>query len=369
LTYLTMARPDGLTTLGLVGGMGALLLSHAAMVWRGVHQTRPQTLVMVWAFVALALAWRFGEESLWGVLLTAGSLLLVLGALQRLRKAITESTAQDHHRALPGQLLTLHLGVMTGFFLTVALSPERQTVLTGADLLSEMTNLWLLTAMGSVSLFMYLQRLDVINTLVMPTLAAVAVLISMALAGQTLDNPDVPLVALLLFVLAGAYLAFQGDVRAGLKAVAAKDERLASFAEKRERVTQLVTSPSTDGSSSVTLKELDAELLELAERQKTEQSEAMFKPTTTFSWVTFTTALSFFCCSLRWPSSAQRGWLTPPRLAFKPLDSVRASPWCWWASRGYGPTPSVCAFRMYWALNFPSWWPWAVWCLFTSQDG
>lgn len=268
LTYLAMARPDGLTTLGLVGGMGALLLSHAAVVWRGVHQTRPQTLVMVWAFVALALAWRFGEESLWGVLLTVGSLLLVLGALQRLRKAVNESTAQDHHRALPGQLLTLHLGVMTGFFLTVALSPERQTVLTGADLLSEMTNLWLLTAMGSVSLFMYLQRLDVINTLLMPTLAAVAVLISMALAGQTLDNPDVPLVALLLFVLAGAYLAFQGDVRAGLKAVAAKDERLASFAEKRERVTQLVTSPSTDGSSSVTLKELDAELLELAERQK-----------------------------------------------------------------------------------------------------
>ena len=33
-------------------------------------------------------------------------------------------------------------------------------------------------------------------------------------------------------------------------------------------MTQLVTSPSTDGSSSVTLKELDAELLELAERQK-----------------------------------------------------------------------------------------------------
>ena len=268
LTYLTMARPDGLTTLGLVGGMGALLVSHAVMVWRGIHQARPQTLVMVWAFAALALAWRFGEESLWAVLLTGGSLLLVLGALQRLREAVAESTAQDHHRALPGQLLTLHLGVMTGFFLTVALSHDRQSLLTGANLVPEVTNLWLLTAMGAVSLFMYLQRLEALDALLMPSLAAVSVLISMALAGQTMDTPDVPLVALLLFVLAGAYLAFQGDVRAGVKAVAAKEERLASFAEKRERMTQLVTATSADGSATVTLKELDAELLELAERQK-----------------------------------------------------------------------------------------------------
>ena len=268
LTYLAMTRPDGLTTLGVVGGMGALLVAHAAMVWRGTHQARPQTLVTVWSFAALALAWRFGEESLWGALLTAGSLLLVLGALRRLDNAIATSTAQDHHRALPGQVLTLHLGVMTALFLTIALSPDRQTELTGAGLLSADGNLWLLTGMGSVSLFMYLQRIDVVNALLMPTLAAVSVIVSMALAGQTMDNPDVPLVALALFVGAGAYLAFQGDVRAGLKAVAAKDERLATFAEKRERMTQLVTSTTGDGASSVTLKELDAELLELAERQK-----------------------------------------------------------------------------------------------------
>jgi len=65
----------------------------------------------------------------------------------------------------------------------------------------------------------------------------------------------------------GVYLAFQGDIRSGLKAVAAKEERQASFAQKRARVQTLVSNTS-DGATTVALKQLDAELLTLAQRQK-----------------------------------------------------------------------------------------------------
>ena len=63
-------------------------------------------------------------------------------------------------------------------------------------------------------------------------------------------------------------MAFQGDVRSGLRALATKEEREASFAAKRERMQTLVSSVSADGSTTVGLRELDAELLELAQRQK-----------------------------------------------------------------------------------------------------
>ena len=55
---------------------------------------------------------------------------------------------------------------------------------------------------------------------------------SMGLYGQSVEMDGVQTVALVMFVLVGAYLAFQGDVRSGLRALAAKDERQAEFAAK-----------------------------------------------------------------------------------------------------------------------------------------
>ncbi|MDP6199310.1 MAG: hypothetical protein QF531_00935 [Candidatus Poseidonia sp.] len=269
LTYLAMARPDGLTALGLQGGMGLLLVSHAAVVWRGHHLGRPQTLVIVWSVSSLGLTWQYGDEALWSTMLTLGSALLLLGAVQQARLAAEEGAQHDRHRALPGRLLTLHLSVMMALFLVVALAPQRLSMLTGQGaLLSIEQNLWLLTAVGGASLGLYLYRLNVVDALLLPTAAALALLVSMALAGQASDVDGIQLSALVLFVLVGVYLAFQGDVRAGLRAVTTKQEREAAFAEKRERMEHLVSTTSKDGTMDVTLKELDAELLELAERQR-----------------------------------------------------------------------------------------------------
>ena len=269
LSFVAVARPEGLTALGVVGGMAALLLAHAVMTWFGLHRGRPHTLVLVWSVAALALAWRFGMESAWGVALTLGSALLILAAAQRALQAREEKDHDASHQALPGRLLTLHLGMMTALFIVMALGPQRSSVLTGQDTLIESgMNINLLTAMGVGSLVLYMQRLRSVDVLLPPTTAAIGLLVSMALAGQSVDVVGVQTTALAMFVLVGAYLAFQGDVRSGLRALAAKDERHAEFAAKRERVLSLTSSVSTDGSTNVSLKQLDAQLLRLSERQK-----------------------------------------------------------------------------------------------------
>ena len=268
IAFVAVTRPGGMTALGVLAGMGALLLAHAFMMWTGRHQGRPQTLVLAWSIGALALAWRFGLEAGWATALTGGSVLLVLAALKR-SQVEAEGGEHDHaHRSLPGRLLTLHLGMMTALFLIVALGPQRTLLLSGQDtLISSEMNMHVLVGTGVVSLGLYMQRLRAVDALLPPTTAAIGLLISMALAGQTVDMASVQLTALAMFVLVGAYLAFQGDVRSGLKAVAAKEQRQASFAQKRARMQSLVSN-TTDGATTVALKQLDAELLTLSQRQK-----------------------------------------------------------------------------------------------------
>lgn len=266
LSFVAIARPDGLTALGVLGGMTALLLAHASMTWLGLHQGRPQTLVIAWSIAALAIAWKYGMEAGWGAALTVGSLVLILASSKRSSGA--EEDPDASLRSLPGRLLTVHLGMMTALFIIVALGPQRPTELTGQSVLIDALNHQWLTVIGAASLVLYMQRLTSVEALLPPTVAALGLLISMALAGQSMDDSFMQLSALVMFVVVGAYLAFQGDVRSGLRALAAKEERQATFAAKRERVQSLVSTVSSDGATSVALKQLDAELLQLSQQQK-----------------------------------------------------------------------------------------------------
>ena len=267
LTFVATTRPAGVTALGALGGMAILLLAHAGMTWLGLHRGRPQTLVIVWSMAALSIAWNYGLEAGWALALTLGSIVLIAAAAQRVDDV--EAVHGDPTvRTLPGRLMTVHLGMMTALFLVVALGPQRTNSLTGVDSLASVLTLDLLGVAGVVSLVVYMQRLRIVDALLPPTLAAIGLLVSMALAGQSAESDMLQLTALVMFVVVGAYLAFQGDVRSGLRALATKEERQASFAAKRERMNTLVSSVSADGTTTVGLRALDAELLELAQRQK-----------------------------------------------------------------------------------------------------
>ena len=269
VVFLAVTRPGGLTSTGLYLGMSMLLLAHAGMVWQERHDGQPRTLLVVWSVTAIAMAWRFGGEAIWAAALTVASFVLLLASKRRLVNGADERE-MELHQALPGRLITLHLAVVTTLFLIVSLSPARTTTLVGhSEWMAGTTNLFALTAMGTLSLLMYLQRLTYVEALLPPTVAALGVLISMALAGQQFESEAVLLTALALFVGTGSYLAFQGEVRAGLKALAKREEREASYAEKRGRMQALLSSATTtDGETTVELKQLDAQLLDLAEKQR-----------------------------------------------------------------------------------------------------
>ena len=92
VAFVATTRPDGMTALGVLAGMGSLLLAHAFLMWSGRHQGQPQSLVVAWSIGALALTWQYGMEAGWATALTAGSVLLVLGALDRANEEAEEAT-------------------------------------------------------------------------------------------------------------------------------------------------------------------------------------------------------------------------------------------------------------------------------------
>lgn len=264
LTWWGMARPGGLTAPLLFTGMGVLLLAHAAMVWTEVHTGRSRPLFVVWSLAAASLGWRYGDEATWAALMVVGGGLLLHAEVRRLN-ADTDQNPNDP----VGRMLTVQLVSVTAMLFILALAPTRPNSLTGQGWLSPEANLWALVASATVLLAMYAWRLPNTSRLLPPTTAALTVVVGVALAGQTANDPNVLLVALSQFVLLGAYLAFQGDVRSGLKALASKEQRETAFAEKRANMEHwLTTSASSDGLTNVELKQLDAELLRLAESQR-----------------------------------------------------------------------------------------------------
>ena len=203
LSFVATTRPAGVTALGALGGMAILLLAHAGMTWLGLHRGRPQTLVIVWSMAALSIAWNYGLEAGWALALTLGSIVLIAAAAQRVDD-VEASHGDPTVRTLPGRLMTVHLGMMTALFLVVALGPQRTNSLTGVDSLASVLTLDLLGVAGVVSLVVYMQRLRIVDAL-LPQLAAIALLVSMALAGQSAESDTLQLTALVMFVVVGAY--------------------------------------------------------------------------------------------------------------------------------------------------------------------
>ena len=281
LTFVALASPSTLTTVGLLGGMALLLLGHGLMVWQDRHRGTPTTLFTAWAIAMMVVAWRYGDEALWAGLMTMGSVLLVAGSVNQQRGAAVEDDHDPQHRSRPGRLLTLHLGFTTALLLIVALGPQRSEPLAGGPLVEASANLLATSVVAAVGLAMYLQRLRALDRLLVPSVGALGVLVSMALAGQSSNDLRVQGMALVLFVLVSSYLAVQGDLRSGFKAMADREARQTLIAQKRERMTALV-STSGDGGSTVTLQQLDHELLALAERSRARSKREAVKPDEVF---------------------------------------------------------------------------------------
>lgn len=247
-----ITRPGALPMPGLLAAMGLLLIGHALMVWRGRHLGKPRSLMTVWGVFALILVWRYGQSAFWAMIMVAACGLMLL-ATDRRRKDGTSLAELELTEALPGRLLTLMLGFIAAFYIVISLEPITNVELTGAkSMLSPELNLLVLTGVGLVALILYLQRAVTLEKLLPPAFAALGLIITMALAGLTLEMTFVVLTALIAFVGSGSFLAVQGEFRAGMRALARRDDRLARIKEKRERMQQFLAA-STSASEYSTM--------------------------------------------------------------------------------------------------------------------
>jgi len=275
-----ITRPGALPAYGLYGILCALLAGHVAMVYLGKHKGKPRSLMTVWGISAVALSWTYGQAAIWALTLVAAC-----GVLLHVSDKMKASGANEFElkkaEALPGQLLTLMMGLLSGFFIIIALDPLNMTFLTGSEnLLSSEYNLLILTIITLAAIALYLVRASKLEKLLPPALSAVGLMVVMIIAGQVQDSGIVVLLTVAAFIVSGAYLALQGEFRSGMRALAKKEERLSRIEEKRQRMADFISQNSEDEIQSnldegdeearkrSNLQLVDVELLDLAEKQR-----------------------------------------------------------------------------------------------------
>ena len=283
-----IVRPNALPMYGVVIILGSLLIGHSLMVYFERHLGKPQTLMSFWGIFALLLSWTYGQSSFWALSLVISSAILLKSSDRRRAGGATESEL-ERFETLPGQLLTMMMGFLTAFFIMIALDPLTTVPLTGTEhMLDKETNLLVLMLIGLVALVLYLLRAATLEKLLPPAVTAVALIISMALAGRSIAVEVVVLASIIAFVGSGAYLAVQGEFRSGIRALTKKENRIQRLKDKQERIQTFLESSGMEDSEVLqlggtqegeettstptsNLRLIDTELLTLVEKQRKRQ--------------------------------------------------------------------------------------------------
>ncbi len=276
-TVWAIARPGALPAFGMLWTLGALLISHSYMVLIGKHDGKPRTLMTIWGVFAIILSYSFGFGGIFATFLVIASLLLLLHG-DNMRKDEVHLAEIEAAEALPGQLLSLMMGLLAGLFIVIALKPLNQQDLSGIEMLPDATsNLLILVFVSYVGLVLYLRRAAKVEKMLPPAIAAISLIVMMGLAGRAEGVAIVDILTLVAFMGSGAYLAFQGEVRSGLQALARKEDRIAEIERKQQLMQELLqTSEQTQADSSSNnqldnksnLRMIDTQMLELIEKQR-----------------------------------------------------------------------------------------------------
>jgi len=274
----SITRPGALPAIGLFGVLTILMISHAVMVLLEKHRGKPRSLMTIWGGSTIALSWTYGQQGLWAVTLVIASGILLLSSDRLKRSGVTDEVLKKAE-ALPGQLLTLMMGLLSGLFIIIALEPLNIMELDGSAILpSEEVNLYLLTMITLVALVLYLRRAATVEKLLPPAIAAVALLAVMAITAQIKDSTIVLLLTIFAFIGSGAYLAIQGEFRSEMRSLAKKEARLLKIEEKQHRLQEFIQAQANekgelsavkaDLDTKTTLKMIDVEMLDLVEKQR-----------------------------------------------------------------------------------------------------
>ena len=264
-TLLFITSPGILPAYGLLSAMVLLLLSHSIAMRMDRHQGTPRTILVSWAIAALILQWRFGFGAIWAILLGVSSVIIVSWSeinAQRLK----DGEKISHQALMPEKLITISLGFISIMLMLIGLDEPINISLSNSDFLPNDTmNLRLasLAGIGTVTC-LYLPRASKLERLLPSAIASIAVLATIGLAAFTLEDSFTIYLAAISFVLTGAWLAAQGEIRSRLKQVSQREDRLEKYISRKESIIEL--EEKIEPSSNI--KMVDAELLELSELQK-----------------------------------------------------------------------------------------------------
>ena len=258
LSVWGITRVDGMPAWGLLGVMAAILLFHGTLVAMGQHRGQPRTMLIAWSIFALHFGWKFGHTSIFAATMVAGCSLMLAHTDRFL------DDKNDVKRNQTNSIVTFQLLVMSALLVIPALRNDASLELTNADWFPQNGQDAMMMGLISLgTLFHYLSRVTKMDKLLPPTLSTVAMIAMMLYSGVALELQFLTTMALVSFVGSGAYLAFQGEWRSGLRSVARRDERLKEIeAKQRVQIAYNQTSEETG------VQFIDPKMIELAEKQK-----------------------------------------------------------------------------------------------------
>ncbi len=258
LSVWGITRVDGMPAWGLLGVMAAILLFHGTLVALGQHRGQPRTMLIAWSIFALHFGWKFGHTSIFAATMVAGCSLMLAHTDRFL------DDKNDVKRNQTNSIVTFQLLVMSALLVIPALRNDASLELTNAEWFPQNGQDAMMMGLISMgTLFHYLSRVTKMDKLLPPTLSTVAMIAMMLYSGVELELQFLTTMALVSFVGSGAYLAFQGEWRSGLRSVARRDERLKEIeAKQRVQIAYNQTSEETG------VQFIDPQMIELAEKQK-----------------------------------------------------------------------------------------------------
>ena len=263
-SMLFITNPDVVPAYGMVLVMGLLLIYHSVAMRLDRHQGTPRTILVSWAIAALVLQWRFGFAAFWIALLGFSSLMIVKWSEENARR-LKEGEKVSHQAIMPGNLITIALGFIAVMLMIIGLNEPINSALTYGDKFpNDTTNLRLASIAAVVTVCgLYLPRASSLERLLPSAIASIAVIVTIGLAAVSLDDNLTLYLAGFSFVITGAWLAAQGEIRSRLKQVSQREERLEKYLARQEMKSKI-----NEESESSQIKMIDAELLQLAELQE-----------------------------------------------------------------------------------------------------
>lgn len=264
LAMLFITNPDVIPAYGMVLVMGLILLYHSVAMRMDMHQGTPRTILVSWSIAALVLQWRFGFGAFWIAFLGISSVLVVSWS-ELNAKRISEGEKVSHQAIMPGNLITIILGFISVMLMIIGLNePLSNTLTYGEKFPNDVTNLRFasIAAIATVG-GLYLPRASKLEKLLPSAIASIAVLVTVGLAAISLEDNLTLYLAASSFVITGAWLAAQGEIRSRMKQVSQRDERLEKYLARQE-----IRDKAEESSSTSNIKMIDAELLQLSELQQ-----------------------------------------------------------------------------------------------------